>query len=84
MRISIELAMSEIQETIKRLRAHPFSLSQSQIARQTGIPQPRISRWEGGDVATGADDALKLVALERSMTRKAKKAPKANQQIQKV
>lgn len=57
--------MSAITEIIKRLRGEPASLSQSEISRRTGIPQPRISRWESGEVAAGADDALKLVALAK-------------------
>jgi transcriptional regulator with XRE-family HTH domain len=57
--------MSQIPAIIKSLRASPLGLSQTEIARRTGIPQPRISRWEGGDVAAGADDALKLVALAK-------------------
>ena len=59
--------MSEISQIIKRLRSDPSSLSQTEIARRTGIPQPRISRWEAGEVAAGADDALKLVALANQM-----------------
>lgn len=58
--------MSQITELIKALRAPPHSLSQTEISRITGIPQPRISRWEGGEVAVGADDALKLVHLAAS------------------
>lgn len=54
--------MPQIVEIIKRLRA--AGLSQTEIARKTGIPQPRVSRWESGNVAKGADDALKLIALE--------------------
>ena len=59
--------MSQIADLIKRLRAAPCGLSQSEISRKTGIPQPRVSRWESGDVATGADDALKLVDLAKEM-----------------
>lgn len=57
--------MSQIAILINRLQAEPIGLSQSEIARQTGIPQPRVSRWGSGDVAAGADDALKLVALAK-------------------
>ncbi len=46
---------------IKRLRAS--GLSQSEISRRTGVPQPRLSRWEAGETPAGADDALKLRAL---------------------
>ncbi len=53
---------SATQALIKRLRER-WGMSQSEIARVTGIPQPRLSRWEAGEVATGADDALKLQAL---------------------
>jgi len=63
----IEWRMSKITEIIKQLRSSPFSLSQMEIERRTGISQSRISRWENGDVAAGADDALKLVALYESI-----------------
>lgn len=59
--------MSKITEIIKRIRAAPFSLSQTEIERRTGISQSRISRWESGDVAAGADDALKLIELEAEL-----------------
>ena len=57
--------MSATVELVKKLRA--FGLSQSEISRRTGIPQPRVSRWESGDVPVGADDALKLQALVAAM-----------------
>lgn len=38
-------------------------MSQSEIARRTGIAQSKISRWEAGKVAAGAEEALKLAAL---------------------
>jgi len=47
---------------IKRLR-DGHGLSQTEISRRTGIPQPRLSKWEKGNAPTGADDALKLRAL---------------------
>ena len=53
--------MSDTTSIIKRLRAS--GLSQSEISRRTGIPQPRLSRWEGGEVPDAADDALKLQKL---------------------
>ena len=53
--------MSETTDLIKRLRA--TGLTQSEISRQSGIPQPRLSRWEAGEVPDAADDALKLAAL---------------------
>lgn len=42
-------------------------LSQTEIAKRTGIPQPRLSRWESGDVPAGADDALRLKALHEQV-----------------
>lgn len=54
--------MSKVSELIRGMR-QKGGLSQSEISRRTGIPQPRISRWESGDVAAGANDALKLIAL---------------------
>lgn len=54
--------MSKTADLIKRLRSS--GLTQSEIARRTGIPQPRISRWENADEPTAADDVLLLVALE--------------------
>lgn len=51
----------QITEIIKRLRA--AGLSQSEIARRTGIPQPRISKWEAGAVPASAEDGLRLAAL---------------------
>jgi transcriptional regulator with XRE-family HTH domain len=38
-------------------------LTQIEIARQTGIPQPRISRWAAGETPESADDALRLAQL---------------------
>lgn len=64
-----EQTPSATQALIKRLRAR--NLTQSEISRRTGIPQPRLSRWEGGDVAAGADDALKLQALEAELAQQA-------------
>lgn len=43
-------------------------LTQSAISKRTGIPQPRLSRWEGGDVPASADDALLLKALLDEVT----------------
>ena len=54
--------MSKTSDLIKRLRS--AGLTQSEIARRTGIPQPRISRWENTDEPMAADDVLLLVALE--------------------
>jgi len=54
-------AMTTTIDIIRQLRALP--MTQAEIARRTGIPQPRICRWEAGNVPVGADDALKLREL---------------------
>lgn len=53
--------MSQTTDILLRLRA--AGLSQTEISKRTGIPQPRLSRWENGASPAGADDALKLAAL---------------------
>lgn len=53
--------MSETTELILTLRRR--GMTQTEIARLTGIPQPRLSRWENGETPDSADDALKLKAL---------------------
>ena len=57
--------MSDTTELVRRIRAH--GLTQTEIARRTGIPQPRLSRWEAGDAPVGADDALKLYRLDAEL-----------------
>lgn len=57
--------MAQVQTVLRRLRE---TLSQSEIARRTGIAQSKLSRWEAGKVAAGAEDALKLADLERVLT----------------
>jgi transcriptional regulator with XRE-family HTH domain len=54
--------MSATTDLILVLR-EKHKLSQTEISRRTGIPQPRLSRWESGEAPTGADDALKLAKL---------------------
>lgn len=56
--------MDKIQDAIKSLRR---TLSQSEIARRTGIAQSKISRWEAGDVPAGASDALRLIELAKEV-----------------
>jgi transcriptional regulator with XRE-family HTH domain len=56
--------MDKIQDAIQSLRR---TLSQSEIARRTGIAQSKISRWEAGDVPAGASDALKLIELAKEV-----------------
>jgi transcriptional regulator with XRE-family HTH domain len=57
--------MSETTELIRSIRE--AGLSQSEIARRTGIPQPRLSRWQSGETPESADDALRLKALHDSL-----------------
>ncbi len=53
--------MSETSSILRRLtEAH--KLTQTEIARLTGIPQPRLSRWKG-EAPDSVDDGLKLAAL---------------------
>ena len=64
MQRGIEWRMDKIQDAIQSLRR---TLSQSEIARRTGIAQSKISRWEAGDVPAGASDALKLIELAKEV-----------------
>ena len=64
MQMCIEWRMDKIQDAIQSLRR---TLSQSEIARRTGIAQHKISRWESGDIPAGASDALKLIELAAEM-----------------
>lgn len=57
--------MSSTVENIRALRQ--AGLTQVDIAKRSGVPQCRISRWEGGGVPRAADDALKLDELARSV-----------------
>ncbi len=54
--------MSETTDLLKRLCTE-HKLTQTEISRLTGIPQPRLSRWANGEVPDAADDALKLRSL---------------------
>ena len=64
MQMRIEWRMDKIQDAIRSLRR---TLSQSEIARRTGIAQHKISRWESGDIPAGASDALKLIELAKEV-----------------
>ena len=52
--------MSQVQDALAVLRQ---TMSQAEIAEAIGVNQSRISRWEAGDVASGAEAAVKLIAL---------------------
>ena len=64
MHMCIEWRMDKIQDAIQSLRR---TLSQSEIARRTGIAQHKISRWESGCIPAGASDALKLIKLAKEV-----------------
>jgi transcriptional regulator with XRE-family HTH domain len=49
---------------IKTLRQ--AGLTQTEISKRTGIPQPRLSRWEHSGTAVG-DDALALTRLAQEL-----------------
>ena len=52
--------MSQIKDALTALRR---TMSQAEIARAIGVNQSRISRWIAGDVSSGAEAAVKLIAL---------------------
>lgn len=58
--------MSVTTGLIKQLRG--LGLTQVEIARRTGIPQPRLSKWESGRVPLIADDVLKLRDLVNELS----------------
>lgn len=64
--------MTKVQTVIRRLRE---TMSQSEIARRTGLSQSKLSRWEAGRVAAGAEEALKLAALAAEIDAKPTAAP---------
>ena len=64
MQMCIKWRMDKIHDAIQSLRR---TLSQSEIARRTGIAQSKISRWEAGDVPAGASDALRLIELAQEV-----------------
>lgn len=65
----------DLQTIVLTLRR--FGLSQNEIARQTGIPQPRLSRWEAGEYPSSADDAIRLLDLMRRLERGQRKVAAA-------
>ena len=52
--------MSQVQDALTVLRQ---TMSQAEIAEAIGVNQSRISRWVAGDVSSGAEAAVKLIAL---------------------
>ena len=64
--------MVNTTDLIRALRT-VYGLTQTEIARRTGIPQPRLSRWEAQAPAT-ADDVLKLQRLHDELSAGIKQA----------
>jgi transcriptional regulator with XRE-family HTH domain len=64
--------MTTTTELLLAIRA--TGLTQTEISKRTGIPQPRISRWENGAAPDSADDALKLQQLHRELVVEVAKA----------
>lgn len=62
------LPMLNTQSIILELRNS--GLTQTEIAQKTGIPQPRICRWESGDAPKSVDDALVLNKLLLDLRKK--------------
>jgi transcriptional regulator with XRE-family HTH domain len=65
--------MTTTIELIKGLR--DMGMTQTAIAKKTGISQPKLSRWEAGEVPDSADDALRLRTLHER--EKAARKPRA-------
>ena len=62
--------MQNIPSILANLRA---THSQSEIARATGISQPKLSRWEAGEIPASADDTLKLLAFAAQAAKRSKR-----------
>ena len=61
--------MTRTKDIIEMLTGQ-YGLTQADITRHTGIPQPRMSRWTAGQIPHGADDALKLASLAEKLARR--------------
>lgn len=70
-RVHTLCTMAKLSELIDRL---PRSVTQREIARDTGIPQPRLSRWFKR-VPPSAEDAIVLAEwIKRELRREERKA----------
>lgn len=58
--------MSQTTDLILRILALG-KMSQIELSRRTGIPQPRLSKWQRGVTPDSADDVLLLVQLESDL-----------------
>ena len=62
--------MNDIKNIIERIQA--TGMRQSQISRETGIPQPRLCRWAAGKAPDSASDGIKLAKLAARIERRKK------------
>lgn len=69
--------MSQTTTTVKRLRQ--AGMSQAAIAREVGVSQPTIAKWEAGKVPKVADALVRLQKLAESDQ---KQPPAVDQQAQ--
>lgn len=53
--------MSQTTSTVRRLRK--AGMSQAAIAREVGVSQPTIAKWEAGKAPKAADAAIRLQLL---------------------
>lgn len=66
MQLCIITRMDEIAEVVGELLKR---MTQSEIARRTGISQSRVSRWAAGRAPDALNDARKLRELLDEVTR---------------
>ncbi|RYD63614.1 MAG: XRE family transcriptional regulator [Verrucomicrobiaceae bacterium] len=55
----------DVASILSRIRES--GLTQMEISKRTGIPQPRLSRWEAGNAPSSANDALALLTLAENL-----------------
>lgn len=58
--------MSQTTTTVKRLRQ--AGMSQAAIAREVGVSQPTIAKWEAGKAPKAADAAIRLQQLGQGVS----------------
>lgn len=65
---AMQLTTEEILNALK-----DRGLTQVEIAKRTGIPQYRLSRWQNGEAPKTADDALRLRAYADTILNRRKR-----------
>jgi len=72
--------MHSIPDLLQRLQ-RDYGLTQLAIEKETGIPQPRLSRWSKGECPEACQETISLLAfaerIEREHSRLRKRARKA-------